>query len=42
MRIMFKVINEIFTFKRVIQYFIQKTLIVDYAQCFKKHLNKIN
>ena len=42
MQIMFKIINEIFTFKRVIQYLIQKTLIVDYAQRFKKYSNKIN
>ena len=39
---MFEVINEIFTFKRTIQYFTQKTLIVDYAQRFKKHSNKIS
>ena len=42
MRIMFEIINEIFTFKRVIQYFTQKILIVDYAQRFKKHSNKID
>ena len=31
MRVIFEVINEIFTFKKVIQYFTQKTLIVDYT-----------
>ena len=39
---MFEVISERFTFKRVIQYFTQKILIMNYAQHFKKHSNKIN
>ena len=31
MRVIFEIINEIFTFKRIFQYFIQKISIVDYA-----------
>ena len=30
-RVMFKIINEIFIFKRIIQYFTQKTLIANYV-----------
>ena len=39
---MFEIINEVSTFKRIIQYFTQKTSIANYAQRFKKHSNKIN
>ena len=42
MRIIFEIINEIFIFKRIIQYFTQKTLTANYTQRFKKHLNKID
>ena len=41
-RIVFKVINEVTTFKRIIQYLTQKTFATNYAQRFKIHFDKIN
>ena len=41
MRVIFEVINEIFIFKRVIQYFTQKTSIANYVQRFKKNAIEI-
>ena len=41
-RIVFEVTNEVVTFKRVVQYLIQKTFAIDYAQRFKVHSNKTN
>ena len=40
--IVFEVINEVVTFKKVVQYLTQKTFAIDYAQRFKIHLNKID
>ena len=41
-RIMFKIMNEIITFKRIIQYLTQKTFAINYIQRFKIHFDKTN
>ena len=41
-RIVFEVINEVVMFKRIVQYLIQKTFVIDYAQRFKICSNKID
>ena len=41
-RIMFEIINEVVTFKRIVQYLTQKTFAINYVQRFKIYFDKMN